>query len=99
MEYTILSQDERDEILANTLKAQEMDHFLFSCDESRYTKLLETLPEGEHKDNVARELLVVKSRIGETSRHLEATKEQISEYEITDVRIADAILRITKKQS
>jgi hypothetical protein len=98
MEYTLLSQDERDEILANTLKGQEMDHFLFSCDKSRYEKLIETLPEGEHKENVKRELLVVKSRIEETNHHLDATKAQISELGISETNIADAMTRITDKQ-
>lgn len=39
--YKLLSQEERDEIIANTLKAQERDIFTYQLNIDRYSALLE----------------------------------------------------------
>ncbi len=51
MAYTVLTQDEQDDILIQFMQAQERDHFAHTINEARYTQMLKTLPDGAFKDS------------------------------------------------
>lgn len=93
MEYKLLTEDERDEMIANTLLAQERDHFSHASNIERYTAMLEDLPEGPFRDRVAGLLQETRSRIAEVESIIAKTEPQLPPRARLDAAAARVLAR------
>ena len=50
MIYKILTEQQREDMVTNTLLAQEMDHFLYTANIARYTAIASQLDDKEDKE-------------------------------------------------
>lgn len=74
---TTLTQDEMDDALVNTHKANEMDLYIHGVNKERYETMLQTLPDGKFKDRITGLLAETNDRILEVSSILDATTPQL----------------------
>jgi hypothetical protein len=95
MNYIVLNEDEKNEILINTLLAQERDHFCYERNVERYTNLIPTLPEGEYKDKISALLITEQKALENTEATLAHTQAQLP----SDANVlAEAIDKYKTKQ-
>lgn len=85
MNYKLLTDDDQDDILANTLLAQERDHFCHALNVQRYTELVKVLPEGDYKQRITHligteqaALANVEATLTETSKQLPADATRVT---------------------
>ena len=52
MEYTQLEEAYKYEVIAEAIYAREMEHFHYDFDKKNFEYILETLPEGEYKEEI-----------------------------------------------
>lgn len=95
MNYKLLSQDEQDEILVNTLRAQERDHFCYAANVERYTNALTTLPPGPKRDYIAALLVTETEAMDHQSHIVNHTQKQMP----PQARVDAALARILAKEA
>lgn len=93
MEYEVLSQDERDEIVVDFMRAQERDHFAHSINKERYAGLLEDLPEGEFKERVRGLAAETDSRLAEVEAIITRTRPQLPAKAARDAALSRMMAR------
>jgi hypothetical protein len=74
--YVLLRQDEIDEMIAQTLLANERDLAMHRLNRERYEAMLPMLAEGAWKERIAKLLAETEDRIGEVLSILDATRSQ-----------------------
>ena len=89
--YTLLTEEEQDLRIVETMKAQQMDHLLFTKDLERFQSMLPTLPDGDLKTKIQNEIPVLQSRIDEVESIIDALNTQMPP---TQARIDAAIATI-----
>jgi hypothetical protein len=92
-QYQLLTQDERDEIIATYLKAQERDLFTHRLNLQRFEAMLPTLPPGEFKDRIQQLRNETIARIGEVEAIIEKTLPQAPPVE----RMRAAVERVERR--
>ena len=87
--FRVLSQEEQDDMIIQTLHAQERDLFMHTVNKERYEELVKTLPEGnELRVKLEKEVAVVASRIEEVEKIIEAIEKQLPSQEGIDSGIS-----------
>jgi len=76
-EYSVLSQDEQDDIVVSFMEAQERDLFSHRLNLERFDKMLSSLPEGKWKSRISDLRAETASRIAEVESIITATKGQL----------------------
>lgn len=56
MKYTQLSNEYKYDVIADAVFAREMEYFHYEFDKTNFEHLLQVLPEGEYRANVAQRL-------------------------------------------
>jgi hypothetical protein len=77
MEYTILSQDEQDEIIVAYLMAQERDAFCHNLNLERFERMIPSVAEGPWKERITHLRDETKQRLSEVQSLIEATRGQL----------------------
>lgn len=86
--YRILTQAQQDDVVVNTLMAQEASHHSHALNVDRYAALLQTLPQGPRYDQIAA-LLVTEQEALDFHEHLiEATTAQLPAQADLDASVA-----------
>lgn len=80
-EYRLLTDEEKDEILADFLKAQERDLFCHELNLARYEEMLPNLPNGTFKQQIQKLRAETAARIGEVEAVIAATERQLPAVE------------------
>lgn len=95
MDYVLFDEDKQHEALANTLLAQEMDHYIHSVNLARYKQMLVSLPHGEFRDRIQLDHHdeTVK-RLSEVQSILDALRLQLPSAE----KLKAALTRIEARQ-
>ena len=94
MEYQLLTEEERDAIIVEFMKAQERDKFCHEINLQRYEAMLRTLPDGEWKNSIQKLRDETVERLGEVNSIIEATKPQVPPVE----RISKALQKLEARQ-
>ena len=93
--YKTLTQDEMDDMLVNTLKAQERDLFAHETNKERCLSILKTAPAGEFKDSIKKFVDDTESRISDVSAIITALTPQLPPQE----RIDASMLRLAAQEA
>lgn len=93
--YDILTDDEKDEIVVDFLRAQERDHFCHSLNLERYDGMLASLPEGAFKTRIQQLRAETLDRIGEVEAIIKKTRPQLPPA----ARVTAARQRIEAKEA
>ena len=93
--YSVLTDDEKDDIIVNFTRAQERDHYCHSINLERYDEMLKTLPTGDFRNDIEKRKADTQSRIAEVEKILEATAAQMPDA----ARIEAAMQRIKTAES
>ena len=88
--YKVITQDEMDDVIVRTFKANEMDLFAHTSNKQRFESMLQTLNDGEWKARVQMLLDETNSRIEEVQSILDATAAQLPD----EIRIQASLARI-----
>ena len=96
MDYKLLDADTRNEMLANTLLAQEQDHFSHTTNIERYKAMLAALPPGPWKDKVQHLHDEGVGRLTEVSSIITALTPQLPAKAILDAAMARVIAKRAK---
>ncbi len=75
--YDLLSEEELDDTLVQTMKAQQMDHYIHTLNAERYASMLPTLEEGSWKERMAGLLAETQSRIVEVESIIRGVEPQM----------------------
>jgi hypothetical protein len=95
-EYKLLTQDERDEMLAQTLKAQETDLFMHTSNKERFLEMIDLLPEDNlFRKKLEKEIEVIDSRLIEVSTIIETLEHQLPDNQ----RLQAAMTRIKERDN
>jgi hypothetical protein len=76
-EFLLLSQEERDEMLAATLLAQERDLFMHRANKERFRRILANGARGEFRRRIEDLLSQTEERISEVTQIIEALKPEL----------------------
>lgn len=95
MAYLVLSQDEQDDMLVETLMNQERDHYSHTVNLERYTSLLAALPDGAFKARIQNLRDETQSRLGEVNAIVEALTPQLP----PPARITAAAQRLATREA
>lgn len=95
IQYDLLSEEEMDDALVQTMKAQQMDHYLHTVNAERYEAMLPALEEGPWKDRVAGLLEETRGRIVEVESIIVALEPQMPDA----TRKAAAVARLTAAEA
>lgn len=95
MQFKTLTQEEMDDMLVSTLKAQEVDLYIHTVNKQRYEEMLKTMEEGEFKSRVQHLLQETDTRITEVNTILNALEKQLP----IQSRVDASILREKQKRS
>lgn len=103
--FKTLKVEEQEEMLVNTLKAQELDLYLFTLNKERYEDMLPNLPDtvtingqvfpNEFKLKIASEINVLNSRLNDVTHTITAVEKQIP----VDIDYPAVLLRLETKQA
>lgn len=75
--YTVLNQDEQDEIIVSFMLAQERDKFCHELNLQRYNTILKNTKEDEWKNKIGQIHADTTKRLVEVDSIIEATKPQM----------------------
>lgn len=90
MDYDLLTQDEMDDMLVQTMRGQQLDHFMHTVNLQRYETMLPGLPDGEFKQRMERLTEETRARLAEVESIIEAVKPQMP----AKARVAASLGRI-----
>jgi len=76
-EFILLTQEERDEMLAATLLAQERDLFAHRHNKGRFERILANGAKGEFRQRIQRLLAETNERISEVEQIIEALRPEL----------------------
>jgi hypothetical protein len=76
-EFLLLSQEERDEMLAATLLAQERDLFMHKANKERFQRILANGARGEFRQRIQQLRDETDQRISEVTQIIEALKPEL----------------------
>jgi hypothetical protein len=76
-EFLLLSQEERDEMLAATLLAQERDLFMHKANKERFGRILANGARGEFRKRIEDLYNQTEDRISEVTQIIEALKPEL----------------------
>lgn len=93
--YDLLTDEELDDTLVQTMKAQQMDHRIHTLNAERYEAMLPTLEDGPWKERVARLLEETRGRIVEVESIIVALEPQMPDA----TRKAAAVARLTAAEA
>jgi len=95
MIYKTLTELEKEEMLIQTLKSQEMDLYIHSLNKERFEDMIPTLPIGDpFRQKLESEVVVIDSRLVEVNTILTSLEKQIP----VDTNIATVLARIKAKE-
>jgi len=86
-----ITAEEKEDMLIQTLKAQEMDLYIHNLNKERYQDMLPNLPEGPFKVRIEGEINTIDSRLVEVNAVITALDKQIPVG--TDVAVVMARLK------
>lgn len=93
--FKTLTEHEKEEMLVNTLKAQELDLYMHTINKERYEDMIEALPvENEFRKRLEAEVTVVDSRLVEVNTIITSLEKQIP----ADIDYAVVLERIKAKE-
>lgn len=92
--YTLLTDEEKDDMVVSFLKSQERDMYCHEINIERYDTMLKTLPEGDFKKRVQELFRDEKKRKAEIESIIIATVPKMPSAE----RITAAKLRLEQKE-
>lgn len=75
--FTLLSQDEQDDLVMSFMLAQERDQFAHELNQARYDAMLATIPDGAWKQRIKELRDQTAARLEEVNSIVEATKPQL----------------------
>ena len=90
MEYTLLTEEEQDDIIVTFMQAQERDAFCHQINMERYDSMLVELPDDAFKKKIQGLMDETAGRLGEVTGIINATVKQMPD----SVRIAASVARI-----
>jgi hypothetical protein len=94
--FKLLKQEEQDEMLAETLLAQERDLYMHEINKERFLGIINSLPaENSFRQKLEREIPVIDSRIEEVSSIIDALEPQLPDNQ----RLTDAMTRIEARRA
>lgn len=79
MKYKSLTDEHKDEIIADFHLAQERDHHCHSLNVARYERMVRTLPEGKFKERITELLKSEQEALSQVTAIIESTSEQLPE--------------------
>lgn len=94
MIYKTLTQEEMDDAVVGTYKANEMDHYIHNVNKVRYEAMIPTLTKSAFKDRIQGLLDETNSRISEVTNILASTDAQLP----STIKIAESIARAKAKE-
>ena len=77
MNYDLISQEEQDNMLVQTLRSQQMDHYVHSLNAARYRSIIASAADGPWKGRITEMLAETESRIGEVESIVAALLPQM----------------------
>jgi len=78
MIYKTITAEEKEDMLIQTLKAQEMDLYIHSLNKERYQDMVTTLPvDNAFRQKLESEILVIDSRLLEVNTAITSLEKQI----------------------
>jgi len=92
---TLMTQDEKDEIVVEFMLSQERDSYCHTLNLERYDQMLNGLPEGEWKKRVEHLRAETAKRLNEVDTIIAATEKQMP----PKARIEAAMLRSKQKDA
>jgi len=93
-----ITKEEKEEMLIQTLKAQEMDLYIHTLNKERFQDMVLNLPEDNtFRHKLEEEILVIESRLGEVNATMIALEKQIPED--TDVPAVLVKLKAKEKEA
>lgn len=93
MKYVQLSEDYRDDHLAEAMYAREVEWFHYDFDRANFERMLEALPDGEYKDMIAKRLGETLGQMAQVELIYEALKAQITDPTKHAAAVARVALR------
>jgi hypothetical protein len=94
MEYMQLSQQYRDDAIAEAMHGREREHFHYALDHANFTEMLKTLPDGDYKTMIAKRLQETASRMAEVDLIHSALAAQVVDQTAHNA----AVVRTTDKR-
>jgi hypothetical protein len=90
MEYKLLSDDEKDEIIAAFLKAQERDHYCYSINAERYATMLDDplLTDMEFRARIEKLVITERAAQRQVEKIVEHSAAQLPTKEKLDAAFA-----------
>ena len=92
--FKTLTVAEQEEMLVNTLKAQEMDLYLHTLNKERFEDMVLTLPEGSLKAKLQIEITVIESRLVEVGTTIESLEKQMP----VGIDVPAVLVRLKEKE-
>lgn len=94
MEYSQLSQEYRDDVLAEAMYARELEWFHYDFDAGNFAYMLQSLPKGEHCTQIEGRLSDTQKQLERVSAIYIALKARV----LDPVAHAKAVARTTVKR-
>ena len=93
--FKTLTAEEQEEMLVNTLKAQELDLYMHTMNKERFQDMITALPDGnDFKTKLQSEIVVIDSRLVEVNTTIASLEKQIP----VELDIAVVMTRIKNKE-
>jgi 4-hydroxy-3-methylbut-2-enyl diphosphate reductase IspH len=94
MKYKQLTQQYRDDTLAEAMYGREVEYFHYEFDSVNFTTLLKTLPDGAERDSLQERLTQTLVQMDYVDKVYQALEAQITDQEAHEA----AIVRTTQKR-
>ncbi len=95
MQYTQLASTYKYDVLAGALAARELEFFHYDFDRINFEKMLETLPEGPHREEVVQRLTATRDQMKNVDLIYDALMSQVDDPS----ELEAAIVRAKAKQA
>ena len=90
-----ITDQEKEDMLIQTLRAQEMDLYIHNLNKVRYQDIVASLPKGnEFRANLEKEILVIDSRLEEVNATVAALDKQMP----TNINVAVVMARLKARE-
>ena len=98
MDYDLISQEDQDDMIVQTMKSQQMDHFVHTLNAARYRSIIASAADGPWKQRITGLLEETESRIGEVESIVDALLPQMPPEErkvaaVARIQAAEAIVK------
>lgn len=98
MEYEQITQEYRDDFLAEAMYAREVEIFHYDFDRLNFMRLLKTLPAGEFREQVEQRLAATEQQLQNAVAVYETLKSRIVDIEAHTAAVARTAARREKQQ-